>query len=93
MDKFVCAKPLEVNVSCISSPRDLLDLQRFNEIPIVRPGQYWRRTREGMLHSPGRVARSRPVRLAQHGMLDRAVAIDIRSIVEAGIARQRSVGH
>lgn len=30
----------------ISVDRDLLDMQRFNEIPIIRPGEYWRRTTE-----------------------------------------------
>ncbi len=30
----------------ISVDRDLLDLQRINEIPIIRPGEYWRRTTE-----------------------------------------------
>jgi uncharacterized protein len=28
----------------ISVDRDLLDMQRINEIPIIRPGEYWRRT-------------------------------------------------
>ncbi len=28
----------------ISVDRDLLDMQRISEIPIVRPGEYWRRT-------------------------------------------------
>ena len=31
----------------ISVDRDLLDIQRINEIPIIRPGDYWRRTTEG----------------------------------------------
>ncbi len=31
----------------ISVDRDLLDMQRINEIPIIRPGDYWRRTTEG----------------------------------------------
>lgn len=31
----------------ISVDRDLLDMQRINEIPIIRPGEYWRRTTEG----------------------------------------------
>jgi putative PIN family toxin of toxin-antitoxin system len=30
----------------ISVDRDLLDLQRFNQIPIIRPGEYWRRSSE-----------------------------------------------
>jgi putative PIN family toxin of toxin-antitoxin system len=30
----------------ISVDRDLLDMQRINEIPIIRPGEYWRRTTE-----------------------------------------------
>ncbi len=30
----------------ISVDRDLLDIQRISEIPIVRPGEYWRRTAE-----------------------------------------------
>ena len=30
----------------ISVDRDLLDMQQFNEIPIIRPGEYWRRTRD-----------------------------------------------
>jgi putative PIN family toxin of toxin-antitoxin system len=28
----------------ISVDRDLLDMHRINEIPIIRPGDYWRRT-------------------------------------------------
>ncbi len=28
----------------VSVDRDLLDMQRINEIPIIRPGEYWRRT-------------------------------------------------
>ena len=31
----------------ISVDRDLLDMQQINEIPIIRPGEYWRRTTEG----------------------------------------------
>jgi len=31
----------------ISVDRDLLDMQRIDEIPIIRPGEYWRRTTEG----------------------------------------------
>jgi putative PIN family toxin of toxin-antitoxin system len=31
----------------ISVDRDLLDLQGIHEIPIIRPGEYWRRTTEG----------------------------------------------
>lgn len=30
----------------ISVDRDLLDLQRINNIPIIRPGKYWRLTTE-----------------------------------------------
>lgn len=30
----------------ISVDRDLLDMQSFDEIPIVRPGEYWRRSAE-----------------------------------------------
>jgi uncharacterized protein len=30
----------------ISVDRDLLDMERINEIPIIRPGEYWRRTTE-----------------------------------------------
>lgn len=30
----------------ISVDRDLLDMQTFDEIPIVRPGEYWRRSAE-----------------------------------------------
>lgn len=30
----------------ISVDRDLLDMQEFEGIPIVRPGEYWRRTAE-----------------------------------------------
>jgi putative PIN family toxin of toxin-antitoxin system len=30
----------------ISVDRDLLDMRRILEIPIVRPGEYWRRTSE-----------------------------------------------
>ena len=28
----------------ISVDRDLLDMQMVHEIPIIRPGDYWRRT-------------------------------------------------
>ena len=31
----------------ISVDRDLLDMQRINELPIIRPGEYWRRPTEG----------------------------------------------
>lgn len=54
----VCRDPLDVPVlgtavggKCallVSVDRDLLDMQRFNEIPIIRPGEYWRRTAEGI---------------------------------------------
>jgi uncharacterized protein len=30
----------------ISVDRDLLDMRRINEIPIIRPGEYWRRATE-----------------------------------------------
>ncbi len=30
----------------ISVDRDLLDMQQIDEIPIIRPGEYWRRTTE-----------------------------------------------
>jgi putative PIN family toxin of toxin-antitoxin system len=53
----VCRDPTDVPVlgtavggECallISVDRDLLDMQRINEIPIIRPGEYWRRTTEG----------------------------------------------
>jgi len=52
----VCRDPTDIPVlgtavsgECallISVDRDLLDMQRFNEIPIIRPGEYWRRTTE-----------------------------------------------
>jgi uncharacterized protein len=54
----VCRDPLDIPVlgtavsgECallVSVDRDLLDMQRFNEIPIIRPGEYWRRTALGM---------------------------------------------
>ena len=31
----------------ISVDRDLLDMQHINEIPIIRPREYWRRATEG----------------------------------------------
>jgi putative PIN family toxin of toxin-antitoxin system len=31
----------------ISVDRDLLDMQRINEIEIIRPGEYWRRSTDG----------------------------------------------
>jgi len=53
----VCRDPTDIPVlgtavsaECallISVDRDLLDMQRINEIPIIRPGEYWRRTTEG----------------------------------------------
>jgi putative PIN family toxin of toxin-antitoxin system len=30
----------------ISVDRDLLDMEQIDEIPIIRPGEYWRRTTE-----------------------------------------------
>ena len=36
----------------ISVDRDLLDMQRTNEIPILRPGEYWRRTTHGGSAAP-----------------------------------------
>ncbi len=30
----------------VSVDRDLLDMQHIDEIPIIRPGEYWRRTTE-----------------------------------------------
>ena len=57
MPPGVCRDPSDVPVlgtavggDCallISVDRDLLDMQRVNEIPIIRPGEYWRRTTEG----------------------------------------------
>ena len=53
----VCRNPTDVPVlgtaiggDCallISVDRDLLDMQHINKIPIIRPGEYWRRTTEG----------------------------------------------
>jgi len=53
----VCRDPMDIPVlgtavggDCallISVDRDLLDMQRINEIPILRPGEYWRRTTQG----------------------------------------------
>jgi putative PIN family toxin of toxin-antitoxin system len=53
----VCRDPMDVPIlgtavggQCallISVDRDLLDLQCINKIPIIRPGDYWRRTTEG----------------------------------------------
>ena len=53
----VCRDPTDVPVlgtavggECallISVDRDLLDIQHINEIPIIRPGEYWRRTTDG----------------------------------------------
>jgi len=50
----VCRDPTDIPVlgtavsgECallISVDRDLLDMQRINEIPIIRPGEYWQRT-------------------------------------------------
>lgn len=52
----VCRDPTDVPVlgtavggDCallISVDRDLLDMQRIGGIPIIRPGEYWRRTTE-----------------------------------------------
>jgi uncharacterized protein len=52
----VCRDPTDIPVlgtavsgECtllVSVDRDLLDMQRINEIPIIRPGEYWRRTTE-----------------------------------------------
>ena len=52
----VCRDPTDVPVlgtavggDCallISVDRDLLDMQRIDEIPIIRPGEYWRCTTE-----------------------------------------------
>jgi putative PIN family toxin of toxin-antitoxin system len=53
----VCRDPTDVPVLgtavggestlLISVDRDLLDMQNFDGIPIVRPGEYWRRRVEG----------------------------------------------
>jgi putative PIN family toxin of toxin-antitoxin system len=53
----VCRDPTDIPVlgtavsgECallISVDLDLLDMQRINEIPVIRPGEYWRRTAEG----------------------------------------------
>jgi putative PIN family toxin of toxin-antitoxin system len=50
----VCRDPTDIPVigtaiggECallISVDRDLLDMGQFNQIPIIRPGEYWRRT-------------------------------------------------
>jgi putative PIN family toxin of toxin-antitoxin system len=50
----VCRDPTDIPVlgtalggECallISVDRDLLDIHRIHEIPIIRPGEYWRRT-------------------------------------------------
>ena len=52
----VCRDPTDVPVlgtavsgDCallISVDRDLLGMRRINDIPIIRPGEYWRRTTE-----------------------------------------------
>jgi putative PIN family toxin of toxin-antitoxin system len=57
MPSDVCRDPTDIPVlgtavggGCallVSVERDLLDMQRINEIPIIRPGEYWRRTTEG----------------------------------------------
>jgi putative PIN family toxin of toxin-antitoxin system len=57
MPSHVCRDPTDIPVlgtavggDCallVSVDRDLLDMQRINEIPIIRPGEYWRRTTEG----------------------------------------------
>ena len=54
MPSAVCRDPTDLPVlgtavggDCallVSVDRDLLDMQRINEIPIIRPGEYWRRT-------------------------------------------------
>jgi uncharacterized protein len=39
--------PSDVGGDCallVSVDRHLLDMHRINEIPIIRPGEYWRRT-------------------------------------------------
>ena len=56
MPSDVCRDPTDIPVlgtavggECallVSVDRDLLDMQRINEIPIIRPGEYWRRTTE-----------------------------------------------
>jgi putative PIN family toxin of toxin-antitoxin system len=53
----VCRDPTDIPVlgtavggDCallISVDHDLLDLRRINDIPIIRPGEYWRLTTEG----------------------------------------------
>jgi uncharacterized protein len=57
MPSDVCRDPADIPVlgtavggECallISVDRDLLDMQRINEIPIIRPREYWRCTTEG----------------------------------------------
>jgi uncharacterized protein len=57
MPSDVCRDPTDIPVlgtavggNCallISVDRDLLDMRRINDIPIIRPGEYWRLTTEG----------------------------------------------
>ena len=57
MPSDVCRDPTDIPVlgtavggDCallISVDRDLLDMRRINDIPIIRPGEYWRLTTEG----------------------------------------------
>ena len=57
MPSDVCRDPTDIPVlgtavggDCallISVDRDLLDMRRINDIPIIRPGWYWRLTTEG----------------------------------------------
>ena len=52
----LCREPMDLQVlgtavagECallISVDRDLLDMRSVHEIPIIRPGEYWRRTTE-----------------------------------------------
>jgi hypothetical protein len=36
----------------ISIDRDLLDMQTIRAIPIIRPGEYWRRNRNRLIDGP-----------------------------------------
>jgi putative PIN family toxin of toxin-antitoxin system len=57
MPSDVCRDPTDIPVlgtavggDCallISVDHDLLDMRRINDIPIIRPGEYWRLTTEG----------------------------------------------
>jgi hypothetical protein len=71
----------------ISVDRDLLDMQKIRAIPIVRPGEYWRRTAISLSVLVGKCSRETPdagrVRRTAHHRGDCTRAITKSRVIEA----------